>query len=397
MRTTNQEMDFCATCNRQTLHILQEDRCNHILHLLLSVFTIGFWIPIWILAALSCGRGAPRCTICGTKAKASPSGGVTAVIALIAGFGILLLFNGIHSCGNSSSSYAPSNVTVKATGNSTPYKNDAEIRAHNDRVLSGTSEPTATPHVNQLALTNGKYIDAQSPAPTPTPASTPIPTPNSQPTPFVKRSIVRAITKQSSKLDRQIALIESKTVWSRNPKVDKAADEDFKAVMKAMKSLKITPSQEIFTELCKDAQVSYPDSGPTGWTYRDSFTLAYGGAVYDAQPKATKEAQEARAREGLAGQAPETDGMWGVSLLVHDAIKKVLDDPDSYKYISVSTPWETTHNGKSCWLEKVRFRAKNSFGGYVVGTASVWLVVIGHTGSDEQVLDVALSSQDDAD
>jgi hypothetical protein len=170
MRTTNQVMEFCATCNRQTLHICQEDRCNHILHLLLSVFTVGLWIPIWILIALSSGRGVPSCTVCGTKAKAGPSGSVTALIALSIGCGILLLFNGIHSFVNPSSRYAPSIVTVKATGNPTPYQSDAEDRADNDRVLSGKSEPTVTPYVNRLVLKNGKYIDAQSPAPTPTTA-----------------------------------------------------------------------------------------------------------------------------------------------------------------------------------------------------------------------------------
>lgn len=28
-------------------------RTNHILHLLLSVFTVGFWLPIWLIIALS--------------------------------------------------------------------------------------------------------------------------------------------------------------------------------------------------------------------------------------------------------------------------------------------------------------------------------------------------------
>jgi hypothetical protein len=72
----------------------------------------------------------------------------------------------------------------------------------------------------------------------------------------------------------------------------------------------------------------------------------------------------------VPGPKPETDGAWGVSLDVHDAIKGVLNDPDSYKYISVSGPWWTTYQSQPCYLEKVHFRAKNSFGGYVVETAS---------------------------
>ena len=29
------------------------DKTNHILHLLLSILTAGFWIPVWILVTLS--------------------------------------------------------------------------------------------------------------------------------------------------------------------------------------------------------------------------------------------------------------------------------------------------------------------------------------------------------
>ncbi len=29
------------------------DKTNHILHLLLSILTAGFWIPVWILVSLS--------------------------------------------------------------------------------------------------------------------------------------------------------------------------------------------------------------------------------------------------------------------------------------------------------------------------------------------------------
>lgn len=31
----------------------QRFRTNHILHLLLSIFTFGFWIPVWLLVTLS--------------------------------------------------------------------------------------------------------------------------------------------------------------------------------------------------------------------------------------------------------------------------------------------------------------------------------------------------------
>jgi len=80
-----------------------------------------------------------------------------------------------------------------------------------------------------------------------------------------------------------------------------------------------------------------------------------------------------------------------VSLNVHAAIKATLRDPDSYKFISVSGPWMDKHNGQSCWLEKVHFRARNGFNGYVVDTASVYVT---RTRIHEEVLDVQLSSQE---
>jgi hypothetical protein len=94
-------------------------------------------------------------------------------------------------------------------------------------------------------------------------------------------------------------------------------------------------------------------------------------AVPIATPEPTPEADLIK----LAGPMPNTDTPWGVSLAVHDAIKDKLNDPDSYKYIGVYKLRSNTYDGKSCWLERVKFRAKNAFGGYVVSIASVWIVV----------------------
>ena len=113
-------------------------------------------------------------------------------------------------------------------------------------------------------------------------------------------------------------------------------------------------------------------------------------------PRSTRESMADEERNRAAsevGVAPETGGLWGISLYVHDAIKSVLRDPDSYKFESVDGPWSTIHNGTRCWLEKVHFRARNGFGGYSADTANVWVVVRGSTGGREYVLDVTLSSQ----
>jgi hypothetical protein len=55
---------FCKRCGRQVL--VRRQSTNHILHLLLTLVTMGFWIPIWILCSVRIGGW--RCTVCGTSA-----------------------------------------------------------------------------------------------------------------------------------------------------------------------------------------------------------------------------------------------------------------------------------------------------------------------------------------
>lgn len=52
---------FCKTCNRQVM--IRRKGTNHILHLILTIFTAGFWLLIWILSSIKIGGW--RCTICG--------------------------------------------------------------------------------------------------------------------------------------------------------------------------------------------------------------------------------------------------------------------------------------------------------------------------------------------
>jgi len=70
MKTTLQEMKYCADCQKQTLHVCihTEERCNNLLHLVLSVFTGGLWILIWIFVWMCCEDSTtdPACTICGS-------------------------------------------------------------------------------------------------------------------------------------------------------------------------------------------------------------------------------------------------------------------------------------------------------------------------------------------
>ena len=64
--TTTNLMTNCSKCQKKTLHI--EQKINHILHVLLTVVTAGFWIVAWIYIALSHNKKT-QCTICGHDKK----------------------------------------------------------------------------------------------------------------------------------------------------------------------------------------------------------------------------------------------------------------------------------------------------------------------------------------
>lgn len=53
----------CVTCNG--LRLFSKSGPNHVLHLLLSLVTMGLWLPVWIVI-LFCGHSRPyRCMRCG--------------------------------------------------------------------------------------------------------------------------------------------------------------------------------------------------------------------------------------------------------------------------------------------------------------------------------------------
>lgn len=60
---TEQVMYRCKRCDESTVHLRQTP--SHLLHLILTIVTFGFWLPVWIL--LSLGRSSPQCSECGKK------------------------------------------------------------------------------------------------------------------------------------------------------------------------------------------------------------------------------------------------------------------------------------------------------------------------------------------
>jgi hypothetical protein len=158
MRITGQEMTFCKTCGKPTLQIYNEDRCSHILHLLLSVFTVGLWIPVWLCCAFSAGRGEPTCTVCGTKRGESlgteargPMKTVAQVIALL--IVLVVIIAALHQKPATSvpSSNTPTADAKAVEASSTPDKaaNWKVIEDMRNGVVQSTPTPTPTvvPHL----------------------------------------------------------------------------------------------------------------------------------------------------------------------------------------------------------------------------------------------------------
>ena len=53
-----------TSCGIPRMHVQRKPR--HLLHLLLTVFTVGFWIPVWLLVSLF--QAKPECMTCGERA-----------------------------------------------------------------------------------------------------------------------------------------------------------------------------------------------------------------------------------------------------------------------------------------------------------------------------------------
>lgn len=55
---------YCPHCGERVLAL--GTRPNHLLHFFLSVFTVGLWLPVWVLVGAA-KVGGYRCARCGTS------------------------------------------------------------------------------------------------------------------------------------------------------------------------------------------------------------------------------------------------------------------------------------------------------------------------------------------
>jgi zona occludens toxin (predicted ATPase) len=66
--SVKQSSAYCHVCQRQSL--FQKPRINHVLHLILSIVTFGFWLIVWAILGIINSSKSPRCTTCGSTVGA---------------------------------------------------------------------------------------------------------------------------------------------------------------------------------------------------------------------------------------------------------------------------------------------------------------------------------------
>ena len=57
---TSQLMKKCVECEKTTMHY--QEKPNYILHVILSICTVGIWLLVWLLFI---NAKDPQCSICG--------------------------------------------------------------------------------------------------------------------------------------------------------------------------------------------------------------------------------------------------------------------------------------------------------------------------------------------
>ncbi len=101
---------FCQECSSYTL--VKRRGVSHVLHLLLSLFTIGLWVFVWIALALL-NVGGWRCQTCGsdkikdTGEMLSVRGWLIIFVTALIIFPMVVLFSGGPDAGSTMNALAP--------------------------------------------------------------------------------------------------------------------------------------------------------------------------------------------------------------------------------------------------------------------------------------------------
>ena len=89
---TEETQRYCPSCERNVL--ARRKGTNHVLHLLLSIITVGLWLPIWLLASVR--MGGWRCASCGSTTRTPRGGGSLAWLGIAVLIGIVVVVVSIN-------------------------------------------------------------------------------------------------------------------------------------------------------------------------------------------------------------------------------------------------------------------------------------------------------------
>jgi hypothetical protein len=56
---------YCSHCNKPAMFVRDVERCNHLVHAIVTLFLCGAWLPFWLVFAMTEKAGPWLCTVCG--------------------------------------------------------------------------------------------------------------------------------------------------------------------------------------------------------------------------------------------------------------------------------------------------------------------------------------------
>lgn len=78
---------YCPRCQRQVA--THRPAANHLLHLVLTVLTLGLWLVVWLWCAMN--PGPQRCSVCGSTSRIHQSANVITWALMLLVLAILLV------------------------------------------------------------------------------------------------------------------------------------------------------------------------------------------------------------------------------------------------------------------------------------------------------------------
>jgi len=84
---------FCPACKQLTMWC-RRGYPNHVMHAILSIMTVGFWLPVWLIVTIQAGY---RCGRCEATTASSAIRTILIIILVLLILGIVSSLCGPHT------------------------------------------------------------------------------------------------------------------------------------------------------------------------------------------------------------------------------------------------------------------------------------------------------------